>query len=329
MTSATVCTDDPAGSAPLIAHYTNAKAVIDILKQGALWASDARYLNDRAEVEYGRALVRKKLADAADAADPIKTKKYETLIEEATILFATSRPLVVCFSRARDSLSQWRGYGGEKMRFALEFDEAELRKTTKEQGFDLADCIYDPEDQEARIAELIARELSSWQGEKRRPGIGRLMRAEYLDRRHPKYIEAMAALREAAKETAEDKRKISKEHGALLWQMAEASALSMFQDELHKLLMLIKHPSFRSEREVRAAAEVDEDRDLEFRGSQRAIVPFIRLRFRNGEERGALRAVRVGPGSEYAEVKPVLEQLLFQNFYDGVTVPPTNCTYRD
>jgi len=220
------------------------------------------------------------------------------------------------------------------MRFALEFDEAELRAIASTQHFQLVDCAYEKEKQVAALEMLIDEELSRLTGSEpsrriegsQRPHVGRWVSRDKMQRRYPGYA---AAMEEIEKSVAE-KRPASKEHVAYLYSMI--SGWTRFQWKLAKVLMTLKHPSFWVECEVRAAKEEDEDAsslELMFRGTERAIVPFTELRFRTGKGRGALRAVRVGPGIDFNEARPVVERLLFQNFYDEVTVEPTRCTYRD
>lgn len=310
-------------SVSLVAHYTDAGAVIKILAEGALWASDARYLNDRAEVEFGRSLVREILAGRMEGAGETERAKCETLLAEANATFTFSLPLVTCFSRSIDSLGQWRGYGAGRMRFALEFDEAALHEIVNtEQHFQLVDCVYERKQQASVLTALVDDQLNRWTGDRRPQGTGRVMRIDSLHRRHPGYEEAMDELLRAGAE----KRPMVKKHEDVLREIP--TGWTDFQWKLSKLLMRLKHPSFSAECEIRAVREHD-DGDLMFRGTERTIVPFTELRFRRGNERGALRRVRVGPGIEFNEARPVVERLLFRNFYDGVTVVPSDCTYRD
>lgn len=333
MTDVMTNSDTPKKVSP-VAHYTDAGALIKILSEGVLWASDARYLNDRAEVEYGRSLVREILTTRMKRADEIETANCEMLRDQAEETFTFSIPLVTCFSRSIDSLGQWRGYGAGRMRFALEFEEAALRAIVKEQRFELVDCVYDLKKQVETLEMLIDEELSrlTGSGPRRRtdgsrlPNVGRWISIEKTQRRYPEY----AAAQEEMEKSVAEGRPMAKEHVDYLCSMA--SGWTSFQWELAKVLMRLKHPSFVAEDEVRAAKEQDEDAsspELVFRGTERAIVPFTELRFRTGKDRGALRAVRVGPCIDFDEAKPVVERLLFQNFYDGVTVEPTLCTYRD
>lgn len=333
MTDAMTNSDTPETVSP-VAHYTDAEALIKILTKGVLWASDARYLNDRAEVEYGRSLVREILTRRMERADEVQRAKCETLRDEAKETFTFSIPLVTCFSRSIDSLGQWRGYGTGRMRFALEFEEAALRAIVKEQHFQLVDCVYEKEKQVETLEMLIDEELRLLTESKplrrpdgsRLPNVGRWISIEKTQRRYPGY----AAAQEEMEKSVAEGRPMAKEHVGYLYSMV--SGWTSFQWKLAKVLMRLKHPSFVAEDEVRAAKEHDEDAsspELMFRGTERAIVPYTELRFRTGKDRGALRAVRVGPGINFDETKPVVERLLFQNAYYGVTVEPSRCTYRD
>ena len=91
-------------------HYTSLDGFIGIVNSKGFWASDNRYLNDSQEVSHGRAL-------AVQLLDR-KIKKMQSTsfcqVLEAARTAMSEKPktghLVACFSKARDSLEQWRGY---------------------------------------------------------------------------------------------------------------------------------------------------------------------------------------------------------------------------
>lgn len=111
--------DEPSHAPSTLWHYTSATGLRGILSSGVLWATDAFFLNDAAEVKYGIDLVFGTLPDidldnVRDATrdflfglvDP-KRGPLRRWLEESL------RPFVTCFCSADNLLSQWRAYAGD------------------------------------------------------------------------------------------------------------------------------------------------------------------------------------------------------------------------
>lgn len=123
----------------LLWHYTNADGVRGIVQTGVLWATDAEYLNDSAELRYGREEVADALTREARRLDSLSTgddvnsaragiarsilaaMDWEHAPDEAR----TSGVYVACFCEQGDLLSQWRGYAAGSG-YALAFRRADL-----------------------------------------------------------------------------------------------------------------------------------------------------------------------------------------------------------
>ncbi|MFD7012496.1 DUF2971 domain-containing protein [Rhodococcus jostii] len=100
----------------------------------SLWATDARYLNDSAEIEY----VTNELSDAltklagGDNSDLNKNIKYvanrlrKLDFTETGSSFAHT-VYVVCFCSGGNLLSQWRGYGANGGGYSIEFNSDAIR----------------------------------------------------------------------------------------------------------------------------------------------------------------------------------------------------------
>lgn len=156
---------------PSLYHYTDINAVQSILKARILRLTDTRFLNDSTEFTKGIQELRKALSsrqeappllDLASNKDLLNTaiSHIDTFLNEAsTQEFQNNRPtFVTSFSRAYDSLSQWRAYG----LYSIEFD-SELLEKTLELHCQLEKCKYDefdlinfsPESIEEAIAEVL------------------------------------------------------------------------------------------------------------------------------------------------------------------------------
>jgi Protein of unknown function (DUF2971) len=149
-------------------HYTTQKGLLGIIKDRQIWATHTQYLNDRREFLHAVDLVREeinRLLDEAQAHYPpglrpysARTKALATM-QGALSLSPQSINVCVCsFSEERDSLSQWRAYGGGSG-FAVGFSGQALRAATEKQQWFLAPCIYDPAAQRSLVRALVEEVL--------------------------------------------------------------------------------------------------------------------------------------------------------------------------
>jgi hypothetical protein len=99
-------------------HYTNAAGLQGILESNRLWATDALYLNDAAEVRYGTDLVIETLGNLDLGHTKEDTRQFLFGLLDPTHgplrgwLTRELRPFVTCFCSTADLLSQWRAYAG-------------------------------------------------------------------------------------------------------------------------------------------------------------------------------------------------------------------------
>ncbi len=111
-------------------HYCGAQALLSIVQNGSVWASDLRCMNDTRELEHGMALIRE--AAKGHSTDVEGTKIFEAALAHKTfsdqVIFAAS------FSEDRDVLSQWRAYADDGAGYAIGFDVQSLLKFEPEFG---------------------------------------------------------------------------------------------------------------------------------------------------------------------------------------------------
>jgi hypothetical protein len=102
-------------------QYTDAGGLIGLLSSRAVWATDARFLNDSSEVSLAREVV----AHAASSVD-VKTTHARELVAKLVQIepweVFMGNLYVASFSTKRDSLSQWRAYGGDGLGYAIGVD---------------------------------------------------------------------------------------------------------------------------------------------------------------------------------------------------------------
>jgi Protein of unknown function (DUF2971) len=118
----------------VVYHYTSLEALHGIVKQGALWASDASHLNDRAELRYALENMRHLMSGSRH-----QSSNQQPL--DAIFRPGLARQYVACFSKARDQLSQWRAYG-RQIGVSIAFDRSHLDSALRVQRGEIFDCRY-------------------------------------------------------------------------------------------------------------------------------------------------------------------------------------------
>lgn len=155
-------------------HYTSPDAAIGILTHEELWASNISFMNDSSELFYTRKLAKSLIEKR------IETEKYH----DDTISFLTNLSklmdsgaligsCVISFTSLDDSLSQWRAYCPKSGGYAIGFPTALLTDiiaqqaatnqetsidstpTRPKKGFKLIQCIYDLQQHEKIINQVI------------------------------------------------------------------------------------------------------------------------------------------------------------------------------
>jgi len=138
-------------------HYTDLKGINGILQKikECIWASGIRYLNDSLEFKY----VFDKFCGYLNKKDKeLFQNVFKDFLDSDEVKKNAESVFVISFSTVNDSLSQWRGYGGETCGFSINFIPNKLRDyVTKLQAESnnvnvrLSKCYY----QEAEHKEII------------------------------------------------------------------------------------------------------------------------------------------------------------------------------
>ena len=132
-----------ASDASLLYHYTTAVGLKGIIDEGAIHASDAEFLNDARELEFGREELYEALMAEAEHIAPEEELSLSGGAEYSRVTVMRSaashlRPggrflrrqahsaYVTCFCEVGDLLSQWRGYA-EGAGYAIGFRRSALQ----------------------------------------------------------------------------------------------------------------------------------------------------------------------------------------------------------
>ncbi len=93
-------------------HYTTLAGFEGIITSKGFWASDTRFMNDAEEMLHGVELVASILEYKENK---LRHSSFASVIKQVRLELLNSPvsgTFVACFSTVRDSLEQWRGYGG-------------------------------------------------------------------------------------------------------------------------------------------------------------------------------------------------------------------------
>lgn len=160
----TITTNLRSSIPPTLYHYTSAAGLKGIIESNELRASNARYLNDSAEVLLGIRHVRtilKAHKKGQGAANQIRLLdeiwRWIPLLENVS-----DRAYAVCFCRTDDLLGQWRGYANMGGGYSIGFDPKEFdMDRERELEPRLLKVIYDRGAQRQAIREIL-KEAYQW-----------------------------------------------------------------------------------------------------------------------------------------------------------------------
>lgn len=106
----------------LVFHYANLSALIGIVENQCLWATNLYFLNDRNEYKHGINIVK-------DAIESIKSDENRHVLHAISVVLDEISEVdkyVACLSKNGDSLSQWRAYGNNGSGISIGFNRKKL-----------------------------------------------------------------------------------------------------------------------------------------------------------------------------------------------------------
>jgi hypothetical protein len=270
---------------PTIYHYTTASGVRGILSSGAIYLTDAFFLNDKSELSYGRDLVLEVLTERRDAAVGVLQQFFATGISAFDPFGEGPFQLayyVASFCENGNLLSQWRAYGGGGAGYALGFaSEPLLHSRTKLLDQALPAVLHRIEYERVNQRRLV----------------------EFAIDRCVQFLEA--DLQSADTEFRRD-IVLSGWFGVLAIQLAD-------------LFPQFKHPMFSEEREWRLTLALRPHQErplLAFREAGNDLIPYIPFRFSLRTTRLLpLREIVLAPASEPELRRRVLSKVLSAHHY--------------
>jgi hypothetical protein len=136
-------------------HYTSFAGMTGIVGSGELRASDIRYMNDSAELRHTLELLKNHITQRIiDGTD--HPRLHNQLLEWLSHRVVGGPMLFGASFRANGNLlSQWRGYNTHGKGVSLGFDPGYIRACADRQQFEVAKCLYAPDQQRKLITDLV------------------------------------------------------------------------------------------------------------------------------------------------------------------------------
>jgi hypothetical protein len=142
-------------------HYTSLAGVLGIVREGALFATEIRYMSDASELSVAVSLLQRFARERLESTtlDPEILTQFTSWVEESFVDGA--QLFVTCFSEQGDLLSQWRGYCPNGEGICLGFRPADVEQAAEVQHFRLVRCIYNGEEQN-RLSQQIVMKVEAY-----------------------------------------------------------------------------------------------------------------------------------------------------------------------
>jgi hypothetical protein len=286
-----------------ISHYTDAAGALNIIKSGAIWATDALFMNDASELQLATDIFRAKLGRWLGQNINLKVNR-DAFAHHFWDAFGGSGELgenplyIACFCVEDDLLSQWRAYAKGGQGYSMQFDASTL-DAWLDNGAELLSVIYEPERHNRLARDLVVNGINA--AKKVRPS-GKTIKTSLYQ---------MA--------------------GRITGQLARTFAYR------------IKHKSFAEEQEWRLVyqappmekpGEESKPRPREFRAGERGIVPYVVMDFPpvyhdpNPKPDLPLVSVRTGPTAHPALAARAVRYLLDDHGYRDIEVLKSSVPLR-
>jgi len=268
-------------------HYTTQAGILGIVTSEEIWATHHQCLNDSREFMHAKRLLKEVIEQKARARSSIVYDGLVTALEgkgfEETGLFVAS------FSEDRDSLSQWRAYGGPTSGYVLGFDLSAIKLPDR---FRIVRCIYDTDQQRELLRDLVDKLAAKLSDLSNKIGASPSQLQIYCDNL------ARTTLHKHALRLKNHKFKEELE-----WRIISVDAMN---DAWHQ-----------------------DTAPLGIREGKSTLIPYRRISLRNQHGRLPLTEIVVGPNPNTDQSVRSVKSLLASQGYADVKVRPSEVPYRN
>jgi hypothetical protein len=137
----------------MLYHYTSLEGLIGILKSQSIWASHCEFLNDSSEFLHALSFAKSYSGNIYMEDDYLAAFGWG--MRHALEEMDKHDIYVSSFSEKPDLLSQWRGYCPKSAGICIGFDKNSIESFCSKKGYKLSKCLYDHDQQQEHITELV------------------------------------------------------------------------------------------------------------------------------------------------------------------------------
>jgi DUF2971 family protein len=158
-------------------HYTSQAGLLGIVSSNVLWATNALYLSDSSELDYGLTVAREKLRSVFNGSNAVSELLSRTdQLLKLPILVPDRNFYACCFCEDSDLLSQWRAYADRGGGYAIGFEVDDLTRAGLKPNLSLFPVEYGDCGPNAEllthdinvVCEALDRCLRQWPGDRDR-----------------------------------------------------------------------------------------------------------------------------------------------------------------
>lgn len=325
--------------AEILYHYTSPEGLLGILKEGLVWAGDARFSNDWMEIEHGLELLKTLLFDVEENTRTAAEKDVLTQLQHIWTSFRNKQTAYVfALTEKDDDLSQWRGYTPSCGGYAIGLRTDKLGERVQDLGLSAAPCIYSLDEKRKKLQDSVEYML--------RDGAKALMalRIAYKDR--SKLSDAVGVIESAGLAFGLQQRKrefiekIFHSKKEIVDELIVGFVTFEFAGLIASYSAVFKDDSFRDENEVRiihiprieliSSYTVGRKHKFGFKTRYGMIVPYAELPILNSENRSILSEIVIGPRSQGDKSlsEKTLRFLLRESGFDECKVRSSKIPFR-
>ncbi|MBL4903973.1 MAG: DUF2971 domain-containing protein [Desulfocapsa sp.] len=129
-------------------HYCGVESFFNIIQNKTLWLSDSSYMNDDEECIWVDKIIKETLRRLKENQQGVPDRNQLSIFEKTYENIQDKKHYIISFSRAKDLLSQWRGYANDGHGIAIGFQSDLffdiLKISSKSQGVSCVpprDCV--------------------------------------------------------------------------------------------------------------------------------------------------------------------------------------------
>jgi hypothetical protein len=308
-------------------HYTSFEGFEGIVRSGKIWATDIRYLNDTSEFLHTQSIAKSIIDQLPNDKDLAFTKRHasELIRRIWSTGYLSPEKLEVytsSFTVLKDTLSQWRGYGGGSLGISLGFDLRAFRPpSSAETLVTFAPCVYDESSKE----ELVKYALDHFVNETTKLWKYSMSQTWAANR--------LAKWKDLDEDLKADAYSNSIENwNKEFFRLRMKAAYHHTVLDLVRIAALCKHGAFHEEQEWRLTLPIETGRTLKtltrlYRSVQDAKIPYVASSLSRSGPALPLTEIIVGPSTGAVQVAQRVKAVLASTNYD-VTVTISSIPFR-